>query len=217
MEPLIDKLARQKMVRKFFETIRNCDKRSDNWVLSLSPEWRIPASVGLLTVAACLALSTLFFGWITIWTMIMVLFCIGYIFLLPNLCLILFVKQNWPFRLVNFGIFLAYLFPVLALFFDWESFLEYFGFAIIIVGLAVGCFVTRERPFRPALVAVAIVASVVVTFVLFVALSIRHTETFAQAVGGSLFYLPSICIFSVPAAVSCLLAQSCRSACLRSA
>lgn len=29
MEPLLDKLARQKVVRKIFEAIRTCDKRSD--------------------------------------------------------------------------------------------------------------------------------------------------------------------------------------------
>ena len=85
----------------------------------------------------------------------------------------------------------------------------------LMVGLVAGCFVTRERPFRPALVGVAVIASVAVSLVLFVALSLWHGGTFAQAAGGSLFYLPGICIFSIPAAVSCLLAQSCRSACLR--
>ena len=85
----------------------------------------------------------------------------------------------------------------------------------LIVGLAVGCFVTRERPFRPELLGVAIIASAMVTFVVFVVLSARHTDTLVKAVVEAMFYIPGICIFSVPAAISCLLAQSCRSKCLR--
>jgi uncharacterized membrane protein len=85
----------------------------------------------------------------------------------------------------------------------------------LIVGLTVGCFVTRERPFRPVLPIVAIVASVLVIFVLFVALSIKHADAFVQAIGGALLYFPAICIFSVPAAITCLWAQACRRYCMR--
>ena len=136
MEPLFDRLARQTIVRKFFAAIRACDKRSDFCILSLSPAWRIPVSIGLLVTALCFVSATLIFGFVTILAIFMVLFCLGYIFLLPNLCLILFVKQNWPYRLVNLGVFLAYLFPVLALFFDWESILKNFGAAIVLFPIA---------------------------------------------------------------------------------
>ena len=32
MEPLLDKLARQKIVRNLFATIRSCDRSSDRWM-----------------------------------------------------------------------------------------------------------------------------------------------------------------------------------------
>ena len=80
----------------------------------------------------------------------------------------------------------------------------------LVVGLVVGCFVTRVRPFRPALPIVAIVASVIVTSLLVVALSVRNGSTFKQSMGWGLMYLPVVCIFSIPAAVTCLWSQACR-------
>jgi len=136
MEPLFDRLGRQEIVRRFFATVRACDKRSDNWMRSLSPEWRVPAAFGLLAALVCLVIGCLLFGAITILAIFLVLFFVGFVFLLPNLCLILFVKQSRPFKLVNLGIFLAYLCPVLAIFFDWESILTFFGPAMFLLPMA---------------------------------------------------------------------------------
>ena len=84
-----------------------------------------------------------------------------------------------------------------------------------VVGLLVGCFVTRKQPFRAELLGVAVVGSGALILVLFVAFSAMQRETFIGALAGALLYSPAICIFSIPAAATCLLAQGCRGHYLR--
>jgi len=55
----------------------------------------------------------------------------GFLLALPNLCLIVFVKKSLRFKLANFGIFLAYLIPLIAPFAGWESLFRVFGLFII--------------------------------------------------------------------------------------
>src|SRR6266446_4354762 len=83
------------------------------------------------------------------------------------------------------------------------------------VGLVVGCFVTRERPFRVELIGVAVVISGALSFLLLIVFSVIQHETLLGALAGALLYAPAICIFTIPAAAACLLAQGCRGHYLR--
>jgi len=65
MEPLLDKLARQKAVRGFFEAIRNCDKQSDK-LANTRAVWIIVATVCSLFVPfAIFPLMLVFTDWDT--------------------------------------------------------------------------------------------------------------------------------------------------------
>lgn len=70
MEPLFDKLARQDFVKKLIATIRDWDKRSDQWVLSKPLKWRI------LVIAAIMGA---------------VMFAIGAIEAMLAICLVLYL------------------------------------------------------------------------------------------------------------------------------
>lgn len=59
------------------------------------------------------------------------IFVFGYLLALPNLCLIVLVKRSALFKLTNFGIFLAYLIPLIAPFAGWELLFRAFGLFVI--------------------------------------------------------------------------------------
>jgi hypothetical protein len=58
MEPLLDKLGRQKAVRKIFETIRHCDKQSDR--LAKNRALRFTVRFIVFTICAMVLISSLF-------------------------------------------------------------------------------------------------------------------------------------------------------------
>lgn len=109
MEPLFDKLARQKVVKDVFAVIRGFDKRSDNWMRSASVPGRI--LLVLLFGGGCLLLpAVIYYGWVAFIMAILFLWFLNHYVILPiNLCLICAIKQRWYIRLLNLFIFIAYL------------------------------------------------------------------------------------------------------------
>ena len=126
MEPLFDIIARREVVKKITAAFRDWDKRSDQWMLSRPLKWRI----GLLIVIACLMMPVAIVGAEMMLAAALVSYCLGFIFLPLNFCLIAGAKRNMRFKLFHSGVVLVYFFPVLAMFFDWERFLGHFGGAI---------------------------------------------------------------------------------------
>ncbi len=111
MEPLIDKLARQKVVKGFFAAIQGLDKGSDQWALSVSVPER--AMLALMFGGGFLfLLMVMSFGWIALFLPVVFLFLLNQIILLPNFCLIYGMKQKRHYKLLHFGIFLAYGIPM---------------------------------------------------------------------------------------------------------
>lgn len=112
MEPLVDKLARQKVVRDFFAVIRGCDIGSDNWMYSAPVPWRITIML-LIAGVFVIVPAVIGFGWMGL--LIPVIFLLAwwnYIIVLPNFCLIWCLKQRWQYKLLHLGILLAYVIPM---------------------------------------------------------------------------------------------------------
>ncbi|HTV40064.1 MAG TPA: hypothetical protein VMF08_05790 [Candidatus Sulfotelmatobacter sp.] len=128
MEPLLDKLARQGFVKKIVATIRNMDKRSDKWMLSKPLKWRVL----LLIIIACLTLPVAVGGVDAIFVIGVILCLVNYVFLLPNFCLIVTARQSVTFKLIQLGIFVAYLVPVAMAFFYSDEFWDHFSLLVVL-------------------------------------------------------------------------------------
>lgn len=133
MEPIFEKLARQKAVKKLFETIRGWDRRSDKWMLSKPLKWRIL----MLVIAAALVIPAAAAGTEALLAIGLVLCFVDYLFLLPNFGLIVTAKQGLTFKLVNLGIFAAYLAPLAVAFFYSDNFFDHFFLAFILIPVAI--------------------------------------------------------------------------------
>src|ERR1700722_6936803 len=89
MEPLLDKLARQKAVRRVFEAIRNFDKQSDK-LANTRAVWIIVTTICALFVPFAIFLLLLFF---TDWDNPS---------FIGNTCFILLLVVEWPLALCSF-------------------------------------------------------------------------------------------------------------------
>jgi hypothetical protein len=67
----------------------------------------------------------------TMFLIILDIMIFGFLFALPNFCLILFTRRSLRFKIVNLGIFLAYLIPLIAPFVGWELLFRSFGLFVI--------------------------------------------------------------------------------------
>jgi hypothetical protein len=128
MEPLIDKLARQSIVKNSIAAIRNGDRNLDKWALSKPIKWRVFGLVGI----PCLLPLVIVFGLVAA----VILYCFSYALLLPNFCLIAVAKRSAVFKGVNFGIFALYSGPLAAELFYSDKFFGYFPGAIFLFPLA---------------------------------------------------------------------------------
>jgi hypothetical protein len=118
MEPLLDKLARQPAVRNFFGRVRAWDKGSDDWILAMRPQLRMAVVCMIVPISFLALLTAIVEGPAIAILMLFLFYALGYVFALPNLFLIVCLRQGWRFRLVNGGIFLAYIAPITALSFS---------------------------------------------------------------------------------------------------
>lgn len=127
MEPLLDKLARQKVVKDFFAVIRGYEIRADNWMHSAPVHWRI--AIVVLIGGGCVTLPTvIFLGSAALFLPVFVLlFWWNCIIVLPNFCLICCARQRWHYKPLHFGIFLAYVVPMCLT--GWDVFSIYFALA----------------------------------------------------------------------------------------
>lgn len=134
MEPLFDKLARQGFVKKLITTIRDADKRSDKWMLSRQPQFRIALAALMVLIAASMGLI-IAFGIAAMFAICLILYFFNYVFLLVNFCLIVTARQSTAFKWVNLGIFVVYLVPLAVSFLNSEFF-DHFPLAIFLFPVA---------------------------------------------------------------------------------
>lgn len=127
MEPLLDKLARQQVVRNFFARIQAWDKGSDKWVLEMRPQLRLAVACFLVLISFSALLMAIVEGPGMMLFMLFLIYALGYVFALPNLILIICLRRGWCFRLVNGIIFLVYSSFLAGPFFHSDLF-EKFGF-----------------------------------------------------------------------------------------
>lgn len=154
MEPLLDKLARQPAVRNFFARIRAWDKESDEWVLGMRPQLRLAVACFAVPVSFLALLMAMVEGPGMMLLMLALIYALGYVFVLPNLILIVCLRRGWHFRLVHLGIFLVYLVPFAGLVFSSEFFERFIPVFFLLPAIAIFHFIyltltwQKHRPDR---------------------------------------------------------------------
>jgi hypothetical protein len=91
-------------------------KHFNDWMNSISPQWRIAAACMGIFISILLLLLAAIGGFAMVIMTVVVIWVLSYLFLLPNLCLIVCLRRGWRFRLAHFGIILAYVIPVAGVF-----------------------------------------------------------------------------------------------------